>query len=146
MTRSEGQTTGFVVWTVVGFVVGVAVVVTGSSVVGMGVGSSVMTSAQEPVVGSGTGDAAAESPPKERMPDPVSRGKTRKTMARMTMARTATAISPGAGLIAGARAAGARSSCMGRSGVKDAPQLVQNFLSGSTTLPHFGQNCKGRSP
>jgi len=105
-----------------------------------------MTSAQELVVGSGTGDAAVGSPAKERMPDPVSRGKMRKTIARITMARPATAISPGAGLMAGARAAGAGDSVTGRSGVKDAPQLVQNFLSGSTALPHFGQNCKGRSP
>ena len=74
LIRSEGQTTGFVVCTGVGFVVAVARVVTGSSVVGTGVGSSVMTSTQELIVGFGTGDVAAGSPPSERMPDPVSAG------------------------------------------------------------------------
>lgn len=146
LSRSDGQTTGFVVGTGVGFVVAVAIVVTGSSVVGMGVGSSVMTSAQELVVGSTTGDAAAESPMEERIPAPVSMGKTIKTNPRMTMARTATAIRPVARLMAGARPAGAGVSVTGRSGVKDAPQAVQNFLFKSTALPHFGQNCNGRSP
>jgi len=74
LIRSEGQTTGFVVRTVVGFGVGVAVVVTGSSVVGTGVGSSVMTSTRELIVGFGTGDVATGSPPSERIPDPVSAG------------------------------------------------------------------------
>jgi len=59
------------------------------------------------------------------------------------MARTATAIRPGAGLMAGAWGACTGVSVAGRSGVRDAPQLVQKFLFGSTALPHLGQNGNG---
>jgi hypothetical protein len=34
----------------------------------------------------------------------------------------------------------------GRSGINDAPQDMQFFMSGSTAEPHWGQNRKRRSP
>ena len=164
-TLSDGQKSAFVTGTVVGtvamMVVGIRVVAGMSgTVVGGSVGTSVPTIAYDPptalpgpAVTSGVGAGVTGFPAEERIEEPVSRGYPTKRTTSMRMTSTAATARilvdfiPGS--LAGERAwpggdhgEDAEASGPGRSGLRVAPQWVQNFLSGSTALPHWGQNFR----
>lgn len=162
-SRSEEQKTDFVTGTVVGMVVrtvvGTSVAgILSCPVVGNDVGTSVLTTTDtslealpDPftrvIVDTGVTGVPAETDD----PLPVSRDEPMKRMIRIMMTSPATATRPFTDLMPdnagremtgpGCVDRGEAGSCESvRSGLRDAPQFVQNFSPVSTALPHRGQN------